>query len=229
VRQRAGGLKMPPPPADQLPGSAIADLEKWIAMGAPDPRVGSTAKSDGIDFAAARQHWAYQPLRATVLPPVKDAAWAASPIDRFLLAKLHERGLTPSPPADRRTLLRRAYYNLIGLPPTAEEVDAFLRDASPDAFANVVDRLLASPYYGERWGRHWLDVARYADTKDGVLMFGDDRIRPYAYTYRDYVIKALNADTPFDRFVAEQLAADQLDDAVPWRLAAMGFLTLGRM
>ena len=108
-----------------------------------------------------------------------DQGWLRSPIDSFVLASLEAAGLTPSPPADRRTLIRRVYYDLIGLPPTAREIEAFESDRSPDAFARVVDRLLASPHYGERWGRHWLDVARYADTKDGVLMFGDDRVRPY--------------------------------------------------
>ncbi len=127
-------------------------------------------------------------------------------------------------------MIRRAYYDLTGLPPTAAEVEAFENDRSPDAFARVVDRLLASPRYGERWGRHWLDVARYADTKDGVLMFGDDRVRPYAYTYRDYVIRAFNEDLGFDRFIHEQLAADVVAPKdQPWRLAAMGFLTLGRV
>jgi hypothetical protein len=228
--RQTGELKMPPPLAEKLPAAVIADFEKWIAMGAPDPRDGSGAKASGIDFAVAGRHWAYRPLLAAQPPTVKDAAWIATPIDRFILAKLEAIGMTPSPRADRRTLIRRAYYDLIGLPPTAEEVEAFVDDPASDAFAKVVDRLLASPQYGERWGRHWLDVARYADTKDGVLMFGADRIRPYAYTYRDYVIKALNADTPFARFVEEQLAADQIEPVVePWRLAAMGYLTLGRM
>src|SRR5213595_1417840 len=119
------------------------------------------------------------------------------------------------------------YFDLIGLPPTFEEIEAFRRDHAPDAFSRVVDQLLSSPRYGERWGRHWLDVARYADTKDGVLMYGDDRVRPYAYTYRDYVIRAFNEDTPFDRFVTEQIAADAIEPKVePWRLGAMGFLTL---
>ncbi len=230
VQHAAGDLKMPPPPADKLAAAVIADLKTWIAMGAPDLRDTAGTKSGGIDFGVAGRHWAYQPLRTPILPPVKDSAWAAAPIDRFILAKLEAHGLTPSPRADRRTLIRRAYYDLIGLPPTAAEVEAFVDDASCVAYEQVVDRLLASPHYGERWGRHWLDVARYADTKDGVLMFGDDRVRPYAYTYRDYVIKALNADTPFDRFVEEQLAADQIEPRVePWRLAAMGYLTLGRM
>ncbi len=179
---------------------------------------------------AARDHWAYQPIREPDLPAVADSDWPTSPIDRFILARLEAAGLSPSPPADRRTLIRRAYIDLIGLPPTYEQVESFVRDESPDAFEKVVDELLASPHYGERWGRHWLDVARYADTKDLVLAFGADRVRPYAYTYRDYVVRALNEDTPYDRFIHEQLAADRLDlDDEPWRLAAMGFLTLGRM
>jgi hypothetical protein len=229
VRHAAGDLKMPPAPAAKLPAAVIADLEQWIAMGAPDPRAAEKTAT-GIDFAAASRHWAYQPLRPPVLPAVKDGAWYVTAIDRFVLAKLEARGLTPSGRADWRTLIRRAYYDLIGLPPTADEVEAFVGDPSGVAYEKLIDQLLASPHYGERWGRHWLDVARYADTKDGVLMFGDDRVRPYGYTYRDYVIKALNADTPFDRFIAEQLAADQLDfHGESWRLAAMGFLTLGRM
>ena len=127
-------------------------------------------------------------------------------------------------------MIRRAFYDLIGLPPTAAEIKAFESDPAPDAFGRLVERLLASPHYGERWGRHWLDVARYADTKDGVLMFGDDRVRPYAYTYRDYVIRAFNGDLGFDRFVHDQLAADAVAPKdQPWRFGAMGFLTLGRM
>jgi cytochrome c553 len=240
IRQTDPELKMPP--KGKLPDSVIADFERWIALGAPDPRDAKPAKTAGIDFEAAKKHWSYQPIRKPPLPAVKQSAWAQMPLDHFILAKLEEKGLSPSPPADPRTLLRRLYFDLIGLPPTFEEVDEFadcgFRNADSQskiripqsAMANWVDRLLASPHYGERWGRHWLDVARYADTKDGVLMYGDDRIRPYAYTYRDYVIRALNADTPFDRFVHEQLAADQIEPKVePWRLAAMGYLTLGRM
>ena len=223
------------PPKGKLPAAAIAALEAWVKSGAavPAARSGATAArsgSPGFDFTAARKHWAYQPIARREPRPVAKKDWLKSPVDAFVLAKLEASGLTPSPPADRRTLLRRAYYDLIGLPPSAEEIEAFERDTSRDAFARVVDRLLASPRYGERWGRHWLDVARYADTKDGVLMYGDDRIRPYAYTYRDYVIRAFNDDTPFDRFIHEQLAADVVaPKGEPWRLAAMGFLTLGRM
>src|SRR5262245_39931553 len=143
----------------------------------------SRAEPPAIDFAAAGRHWAYQPLHKPALPAVTQTNWPNSPIDSLILARLEAAGLTPSPAADRRTWLRRVTYDLIGLPPTSAEIDAFLNDASPDAFARVVDRLLASPHYGERWGRHWLDIARYADTKDGVLMYGDDRVRPYAYTY----------------------------------------------
>jgi len=238
------------PPGKQLPERTVADFEKWIAQGAPWPAgqsaVGSRQSvvgSGGGTGAGVRNsqltthnsqltstHWAFKPIRRPALPVVKNRAWATSPIDRFILAKLEAKGLTPSDPADRRTLIRRATYDLIGLPPTYEEVKAFEEDRSPDAFAKAVDRLLASPHYGERWGRHWLDVARYADTKDLVLLFGDARVRPYAYTYRDYVIRALNEDTPYDRFIHEQLAADQLDlKGQDWRLAAMGFLTVGRL
>jgi hypothetical protein len=222
-------LKMPP--KGKLPDAIIADFEKWVAMGAPDPRdKAATAKPGPYDYDEARKHWAYQPIRNPSQPAVRLTSWSASPIDVFVLAKLEANGLTPSPPADRRTLIRRAYYDLVGLPPTYEEVQAFERDPSPEAFAKVVDRLLDSPHYGERWGRHWLDVARYADTKDLVLVFGPDRVRPYSYTYRDYVIRALNADTPYDRFIHEQLAADQIvRQDEKWRLAAMGFLTLGRL
>ena len=220
------------PPKGRLPAAVIADFEKWIAAGAPDPRTGAgpAPKGKAIDFEAAGGHWAYQPIREPALPAVRDPHWPANAIDHFILARLEAQGINPSPPADRRTLIRRAYYDLIGLPPAPAEVEAFEWDAAPDAFARVVDRLLASPQYGERWGRHWLDVARYADTKDLVLLFGNDRLRPYAYTYRDYVIRALNADTPYDRFIHEQLAADQVEPKVePWRLAALGFLTLGRL
>ncbi len=229
VRYTDPDLRMPP--KGKLPNAVIADLERWVRLGAPAPAdKGPSARPSGIDFTAARRHWAYQPVRKPALPAVKDRTWPADPLDFFVLARLEAAGLTPAPAADRRTLIRRASFDLVGLPPTAAEIEAFERDLRPDAYARLIDRLLASPHYGERWGRHWLDVARYADTKDGVLMYGDDRIRPYAYTYRDYVIRALNEDTPYDRFVHEQLAADLIEPKVePWRLAAMGFLTLGRM
>lgn len=184
----------------------------------------------GQSFEDAKQHWAYQPIQPPATPTVKNRGRVQSPIDAFLLAKLEEKNLSFAPPADKRTLLRRVYFDLIGLPPTMEETVAFDRDRSPDAFKKVVDRLLASPRYGERWGRHWLDFARYADTKDLVLVYGKDALRPFAYTYRDYVIRAFNEDLPYDQFVRDQLAADQIKPKVePWRLAALGFLTVGRM
>ena len=218
------------PPDGKLPASVIADFETWVKRGAPDPRDAppTAAVARHLQPEVYQKHWALQPIKGPALSA--GASTAPSPIDALVQAKLEEKGLSLSPPATKHVLLCRVTYDLTGLPPTAEELANFLADESPNAFSRVVDRLLASPRYGERWGRHWLDVARYADTKDGVLMFGDDRVRPYAYTYRDYVIRAFNDDTPFDRFILEQLAADQLDPPVePWRLAAMGYLTLGRM
>ena len=229
VLQYTGTVKMPP--SGKLSDRAVADFTAWIRQGAPWPASAVTpvkAMSERIQEARSRL-WSLQPVRKPALPPVKNAAWARSPIDRIVLAKLEAKGLSPAPPADRITLLRRATYDLIGLPPTPAERDAFLADKSPDAFEKVVDRLLASPHYGERWGRHWLDLARYSDTL-GYLVgnVGDpSRIYPYAYTYRDYVVRAFNADKPYDRFIKEQLAADLLDLPDKRDLAALGFLTVG--
>src|SRR5262249_3096902 len=153
-----------------------------------------------------KEHWAWQPIRPLALPRVKDTAWPLGPADRFILAKLEEKGLKPVPAADRRTLIRRVYFDLIGLPPTPEEVEGFVRDQSPDAYAKVVDRLLASPHFGERWGRHWLDLVRYAESRGHEF----DYTNPNAYHYRDYVIRALNADIPYDQFVTEHIAGDLL-------------------
>ncbi len=184
----------------------------------------------GQSFEEAKEHWAYQPVRHPTPPQVKATERLQSPIDAFLLAELEKNELTFAPPADKRTLLRRVYYGLTGLPPTFVEIRAFESDDSAEALAKVLDRLLASPRYGERWGRHWLDVARYADTKDLVLVYGKDALRPFAYTYRDYVIRAFNEDLPYDQFVRDQLAADLIEPKLPpWRLAALGFLTVGRM
>ena len=176
----------------------------------------------------AKKHWAFQPVSNPSLPEVADRSWPQQALDRFVLAKLEEESLVPSAPADRRTLIRRASMTLTGLQPTYEETQAFVNDQSPDAFAKVVDRLLATPHYGERWGRHWLDVARYADTKGYV--FQEARQYPYAYTYRDWVIRALNEDMPYDQFLIYQMAADKVavNDADKKHLAAMGFLTVGR-
>ncbi len=174
-----GELQMPPD--GKLADEEIALLTRWVELGLPWPTkvpTGGPATGEMIVTDADRQHWAFQPIADPPIPQVADKDWPRTSIDRFLLARLESVGLRPAPAADRRTLLRRAYCDLIGLPPTYEEVQAFVADPSPDAFATVVDRLLQSPRYGERWGRHWLDVARYADTKDGVLMYGDAHLRP---------------------------------------------------
>lgn len=229
IRYTDPNLEMPPK-GKKLTAQQIADLEKWVAMGAPDPRTNNAAASHAtIDWARAREHWAFKPVQAPPVPKPKDAKWPKTPLDAFVLAKLETNKLAPSPMADRRTLIRRASMDLIGLPPTIDEVTAFERDKSPDAFAKVVDRLLASPHYGERWGRHWLDVARYSDTK-GYVGGNEEPRYPYAYTYRDWVVRAFNEDLPFDQFVIQQMAADQLNtDTNDTRaLAAMGFLTVGR-
>ena len=154
---------------------------------------------------APRDHWSFRPVHAPPVPAVKDSAWVRTPIDAFILARLEAEGLRPAPPADKNTLLRRVYFDLIGLPPTPDEQKAFLEDASPRAFEKVVDGLLARPEYGERWARHWLDVVRYADSNG----YERDGAKPSAWRYRDYVIDALNKDKPYDRFVTEQLAGDE--------------------
>lgn len=223
----AGDTQMPP--AGKLPDGEIAVLRRWIEMGAPWPEDGTSRPlTDEELFAHARaSHWAFQPIAAPPLAEVKNPSLASGPIDHFVQARLDAANLTPSGKADRQTLIRRLSFDLVGLPPLAEEVDAFLADESPDAEARLVDRLLASPGYGERWGRHWLDVARYADTRG--YAFGRERRFAYAYTYRDYVIRAFNRDLPYDRFVIEQLAADRLELGEDKRpLAALGFLTVGR-
>lgn len=184
----------------------------------------------GMSQDQAKSHWAFQPLRTPVIPTVRASDRVQTPVDAFVLAHLEASGGSLPAPADPRALIRRVSYDLTGLPPEASEVASFSRSPTPAALAAVVDRLLASPRYGERWGRHWMDVARYADTKDLVLLYGRDALRPYAYTYRDYVIRAFNEDLPFDAFVRDQIAADLESPPVPsWRLAALGFLTLGRL
>jgi hypothetical protein len=225
VRYTDPHLQMPP--QKQLSDVQIADLEKWVQMGAPDPRTATGAQKNYADPNV--KHWAWQPLAKPAVPAVKNKSWGQSPVDNFILAKLEAQGFTPNPIADKRTLIRRATFDLIGLPPTPEEVEAFVADDSPEAFAAVVDRLLASPHYGERWGRHWLDVARYSDTKGMVRRQREDPRSPYAWTYRDYVIQSFNADKPYHQFIIEQLAADQLPatKANPTNLTALGFLTVG--
>ncbi len=228
VRYTDENLQMPPK-NKKLSAEQISDLEAWIKMGAPDPRVATMTKAGPplSDPKKVSSHWAFQPIQNPPVPEVKNKRWAQTPVDAFILARLEQKKIKPSPMADRRTLIRRATFDLTGLPPTPEEVEAFVSDKSSGAFVAVVDRLLASPRYGERWGRYWLDVARYADTKGYV--FEEERRYPYSYTYRDYVVRAFNEDLPFDRFVIEQIAADQLPPGDDKRaLAALGYLTLGR-
>ncbi len=232
------------PPDGKLPDEAIADLTNWVKLGLPWGSDSSVATPGGATSSAApakdtiaerivrsrASHWAFQPIKRPEPPAVSDAAWPGSDIDRFILAALEAKGLKPSPLATPRVLLRRVSFDLTGLPPTADEVDAFeraVRDTSLDAaLSAAVDRLLASPAYGERWGRHWLDVARYADTKGYV--FTEDTRYPHAYTYRDYVVRALNEDLPYDQFVTQQIAADLSDTSSdPRPLAALGLLTVG--
>jgi hypothetical protein len=217
------------PPSGKLPEAVIQDFEKWIALGAPDPRVETAMAAESPDVPKdappdPRQHWAFRRPVRTSPPPVKNEAAARSDLDRYVLARLEAANLTPSPQASPRVLLRRLYYDLIGLPPSAAELTEFAADPSDARYEVTIDRLLASPRFGERWARHWLDVARYADTKGYVFL--EDRNYNHAYTYRDWVIASFNTDRPFDRFVVSQLAADQVDD--PACAPASGFLTLGR-
>ncbi len=225
-----GDIKMPP--REKLSADEITLLTVWIRDGAVFPAAGESsvpalgfaATPDGLRQARAT-HWAYQPITRPLVPDVQDSLWARNAVDGFVREKLGSAGLTPNPAADRRTLLRRMTFDLLGVPPTLDNVQEFEHDTAPDALERLADRLLASPHYGERWGRHWLDIARYADTKGYV--FTEERKYPFAYTYRDYVIDAFNRDVPFDQFVLEQLAADQLGGDKS-SLAAMGFLTVGR-
>jgi mono/diheme cytochrome c family protein len=229
VRYKNQELQMPP--KSPLSGEQVRDLEAWVKMGAPDPRVKAAKAAPAkrvIDVAEGRKFWAFQPVAKPVPPQVRKTSWVQSPVDAFILSKLEEKRLKPATTADRRPLIRRATFDLVGLPPTPAEIEAFLADRSPDAFARVVDRLLASPQYGERWGRHWLDVARYADSNglDENVAFGN------AWRYRDYVINAFNGDKPYDQFLIEQLAGDLLPAvdnlAVKHeRLTALGFLCIG--
>ncbi len=218
------------PPDGKLSDQEIAAIVRWIAMGAPHPNAGaqSIAPRSAIDLEEGRKFWAFQTPRAAAIPKVQNGSWPKAPIDYFVLANLESHGLAPSMPADRRTLIRRATFDLIGLPPTGDEIEAFLADESPEAYAKVIDRLLASPRYGERWGRHWLDVARYADSNglDENIAHGN------AWRYRDYVVAAFNSDKPYDQFLTEQLAGDLLDNSDDMstkyeRLIATGFLSLG--
>ncbi|MES2464392.1 MAG: DUF1549 domain-containing protein, partial [Armatimonadota bacterium] len=232
VIHHLGKIKMPQ--GGKLKDPEITALADWVRGGALWPAVkGEVIPDSGAkEYAltpAQQKFWSLQPVKMPALPTVKNTAWAKSPLDRFVLAKLEAKGLKPAPPATKRSLIRRVTFDLIGLPPTPDEVNAFVNDKSPQAFAKVVDRLLSSPRYGERWARHWLDVARYADTKGYV--FNEDRSYPHAYTYRDWVIDSLNKDLPYDQFVQMQIAADRLPlpkNGDKKQLAALGFLRVGR-
>ena len=197
------------PPGGKLPDSVIADFVQWVTLGAPDPRDAKAVDTAAMDLESGRRHWAFRPLRPVDPPEVSaagpdEAAWTDSPIDRFVLAKLREMQFLPSKEADRPTLIRRAYFDLIGLPPEPDEVEAFVRDSSAAPFRQLVDRLLTSPHYGERWGRHWLDAARFGESLGAHEQ--DNAIREDAYRYRDAVIRAFNDDLPYHEFVRYQVA-----------------------
>lgn len=241
IRYTHEDLRMPPQKqGGRLSDAQIADFTEWVRRGAPDTRQSPALAGGNAYGGVGKQHWAFQPLKKPAVPNLPEHAWVQSPVDAFILARLQAAGLTPNGPADKRTLIRRVTFDLIGLPPTEAEIEAFLNDSSPEAFAKVVDRLLASPRYGEKWARYWMDLARYSDTK-GDAPRRDDLRFPYAWTYRDYLISSFNADKPYGQFIREQLAADLLlkadvDKAKAAKtpaptdqstLAAMGFLTLG--
>lgn len=226
VRYLGDGYDMPP--AGKLPDAEIALLVDWVSRGAVFPDTGQplAEQHGGIDWEAGRQFWSFQPLARPEVPIIDDSFSSAATrvegnIDAFIIAKLHQQGLAPSSPADRTTLIRRLTFNLIGLPPTPEEVERFIADDSPRAYEDLVERLLASPQYGERWGRLWLDLARYADTTESWL-----GSTPNSHRYRDWVVQAFNDDLPYDQFVRRQLATDSLAETGPDDLPALGFLGL---
>lgn len=223
ISYRDPDLRMPPD--GKLPPQTIAAFTEWVKLGAAWPDENLPAQIDpedsGYDWSRFRQeHWAFRPVKKPALPSVSDASWALQPVDRFVLAGLEARGMTPAPMADRRTLIRRVYFDLIGLPPTPADVEAFLLDDSEKALSRVVDRLLASPQHGERWGRHWLDVARY-NHGFGNGYEGGKKLE--AFHYRDWVVSAFNRDLPYDKFIEQQLAGDLLGEGI----RGTGFLAVG--
>jgi mono/diheme cytochrome c family protein len=213
------------PPKGKLTAKQIDVLVHWVKQGAPDPRADGAARpaAPTIGLDQGRQFWSFQPLQPTAPPRVENPAWCRTPIDHFILARLEAKGIAPNAATDRRRLIRRASFDLLGLPPTPEEVEAFVRDPAPDAYGRLLDRLLASPHYGERWGRHWLDLARFAESHG----YEQDYDRPNAYPYRDFVIKAFNEDLPYDTFVRWQIAGDEYEPDNPLALTATGFLAAG--
>ncbi|MFP6762829.1 MAG: DUF1549 domain-containing protein, partial [Planctomycetaceae bacterium] len=225
------------PPKGRLPDELIDHFVKWIKMGAPDPRDGiPVVASPSMDIESGRKHWAFQPLSQPRLPDVRDTGWIRTPVDRFVRARQAAAGITPATAATPRTLIRRASFDLIGLPPQPEDVEQFVQEFQADpsaAYARLIDGLLNSPHYGERWARHWLDITRFAES-NGYAFDGD---RPHAWHYRDFVIRALNSNMPYDEFVRLQIAGDLLTDlnvqttdqalAAVNSIAATGFLVAG--
>jgi len=226
IRYTNPDLQMPP--TGKLPDAVIADFEQWIASGAPDPRTGRStaapapAPLKAMSIAEGRKWWAFQPVNEAPAPATKGSTWAKTKIDAFVLAKLAEKKLQPSPAAEPAVLATRAYVDLLGFKPTYEELEAFVNDRSPQAYENLIDRLLASPHYGEQWGRHWMDVARFAE--DNSTGEATNTPYPYAWRYRDWIIESLNKDVPYDRFVKLQLAADEMPDATRDDERALGYL-----
>src|SRR5262249_58933230 len=206
----------------------IADLTQWVKSGAPwpggDTKTVATPRRGELQVTDKdRAHWAFQPVKRPAVPAVRDSAWVANAVDAFVQAKLEAKGLPHNPPAEKRELIRRLYYDLLGLPPTPDEVEAWANDTSPNAYQRLVDRLLDSPHYGEKWGRHWLDLVRYAETNS----YERDNPKPNAWRYRDYVIRSFNDDKPYDQFVREQLAGDELPQATADAIIATGYYRLG--
>lgn len=222
------------PPTGKLPQGQIDILTKWVEMGLPmsatTAKVSTSTKSDIASKkgpppvnAETMSFWSFRPVRRPAVPAVQNKTWVSNPIDAFILSKLEKSGLTPAPTASRTALLRRVTYDLTGLPPTPQEVNAFLADKSPNAYEKVVDRLLASPRYGEQWGRHWLDLVRFAETNS----YERDSVKPNAWKYRDYVIDSFNSDKPYSTFVTEQLAGDEMPNRTDQCLIATGYYRLG--
>jgi cytochrome c553 len=228
IRGEDPDLQMPPKKSGaKLSDEVIADFAKWITMGAPDPREGKAVAHKGMDLEKGKAYWAFQPPQKAPAPAVKDKGWAKGEIDRFVQAEREAKGLKPVAEAENAVLVRRLYFDLIGLPPTPEQVEAFVKDSSPKAYEALVDTLLASPQYGERWGRHWLDVARYAESSGKEINIA----YPHAWRYRDYVIAAFNQDKPYNQFIKEQIAGDLIpakdDQEFAEHLIATGYLALG--
>lgn len=224
---RYEGVKMPP--QGKLPQAQIDVLTQWVTMGLPYPASAASAAAAPVKHgpppvnAENKKFWAFQPVKRPAVPKVKNKAWVKNPIDAFVLAKLEAKKFAPAPPAAKAVLLRRAFYDVTGLPPTPAQVQAFVADKSPNAYEKVVDKLLASPQYGERWGRRWLDLVRYAETNS----FERDGDKPFVWRYRDYVIKSFNEDKPYTQFVKEQLAGDELAHPTPETIIATGYYRLG--